>query len=76
MCQSEWAKQAKAVDRMVEEVEGEDDRDYEPEIESKKIRQVGSTTDAQLRRIVCTGRMLADRRTQSRIGWQEEFENV
>ena len=32
------AKQAQAVDRMVEEVEGEDDRDYEPEIESKKIR--------------------------------------
>ncbi|KAJ4379243.1 c-5 sterol desaturase [Didymella sp. IMI 355093] len=38
MCQSEWEKQAKAVDKMVEEVEGEDDRKYEPEVETKKVR--------------------------------------
>jgi lathosterol oxidase len=38
MCQSEWEKQAKAVDKMVQEVEGEDDRKYEPEVETKKVR--------------------------------------
>ncbi|USP78549.1 Delta(7)-sterol 5(6)-desaturase [Curvularia clavata] len=38
MCQSEWKKQAEAVDKMVQEVEGDvDDRNYASE-EPKKVR--------------------------------------
>jgi lathosterol oxidase len=37
MCQSLWKKQANEVDKMVNEVEGEDDRKYLPE-EAKKIQ--------------------------------------
>ncbi|KAF1851142.1 uncharacterized protein K460DRAFT_303010 [Cucurbitaria berberidis CBS 394.84] len=36
-CQSEWKRQAKAVDEMVQQVEGEDDRKYLPN-EPKKVR--------------------------------------
>ncbi|KAF2004510.1 hypothetical protein P154DRAFT_531475 [Amniculicola lignicola CBS 123094] len=40
MCKEEWNKQSKAVDKMVEEVEGSDDRKYLPNEpkETKKVR--------------------------------------
>jgi lathosterol oxidase len=37
MCQSEWKKQAEAVDKMVQEVEGDEGREYVSQ-ETKKIR--------------------------------------
>ncbi|KAH7074418.1 hypothetical protein BKA63DRAFT_470609 [Paraphoma chrysanthemicola] len=37
MCQSEWKKQAEAVDKMVKEVEGDEGREYVSE-ETKKVR--------------------------------------
>ncbi|KAF2114950.1 hypothetical protein BDV96DRAFT_646813 [Lophiotrema nucula] len=37
MCQSEWKKQSKEMEKIVQEVEGKDDRSYLPE-EPKKVR--------------------------------------
>lgn len=37
MCQSEWKKQAEAVDKMVKEVEGGEGRQYASD-EPKKVR--------------------------------------
>jgi lathosterol oxidase len=37
MCQSEWKKQAEAVDQMVKEVEGDEGREYAAD-ETKKAR--------------------------------------
>lgn len=36
MGQKEWERQSKEVDQLVKEIEGEDDRQYEPEADSKK----------------------------------------
>ena len=39
MSQSEWSRQTKEMERMVVEVEGRDDRTYEPEeVEVKKVQ--------------------------------------
>lgn len=36
MAQSEWEKQSKEMERIVKEVEGEDDRQYDPNPVAKK----------------------------------------
>lgn len=36
--QGEWSRQAREMEKMVREVEGEDDRQYDPAVESKKSK--------------------------------------
>lgn len=39
MAQSEWEKQSKEMERIVKEVEGEDDRTYDPDPAVSKKQQ-------------------------------------